>query len=285
MEMTRERISLTFDPRDMLLSLQLGFSFVRAAVACAILERTSGLEPSSETTAPRHLKLVTEPNFCSFTFISLWMPLALFVLSRWTEYCSELYNYESCRDNAELDCSQPPKEDLQQILREEVEIAVASLKKGKSVGVDNIPAELVQAGGETMIDVLTEFCNRIWRTGEWPAQWTQSLIITLPKKGTLQLCQNYRTISLISHSSKVMLKVISNRLKPQAEEIIAKEQTGFRAGRSTTEQIFNLRILCEKYKICTMSSLISKKPLTEYGMQPFGPPCEVQYQCKSSSHH
>ena len=169
------------------------------------------------------------------------------ILSRWTEYCLELYNYESCGDNAVLDCSQPPEEDLQPILREEVEIAVASLKKGKSAGDDNIPAELVQAGGETMIDVLTEICNRIWRTGEWPTPWTQSLIITLPKKGNLQLCQNYRTISLISHSSKVMLKVILNRLKPQAEEIIAEEQTGFRAGRSTTEQIFNLRILCEKY--------------------------------------
>ena len=98
-----------------------------------------------------------------------------------------------------------------------------------------------------MIDVLTEICNRIWKTGAWPTPWTQSLIITLPKKGNLQLCQNYRTISLISHSSKVMLKVILNRLKPQAEEIIAEEQAGFRAGRSTTEQIFNLRILCKKY--------------------------------------
>ena len=63
-----------------------------------------------------------------------------------------------------LDCSQPPEEELQPIFREEVEIEVASLKKGKSAGVDSIPAELVQAGGETMIDVLTEFCNRIWRT-------------------------------------------------------------------------------------------------------------------------
>ena len=72
-----------------------------------------------------------------------------------------------------LDCSQPP-EDLQPILREEAETAVASVKKGKSAGVDNIPAELVQAGGETMIDVLTEICNRIWRTGEWPTLWTIS---------------------------------------------------------------------------------------------------------------
>ena len=140
------------------------------------------------------------------------------ILSRWTQYCSELYNYESCGDNAVLDCSQPPEEDLQPILREEVEIAVASLKKGKSAGVYNIPAELVQAGGETTIDVLTEICNRIWRTGEWPTPWTQSLIITLPKKGNLQLCQNYRTISLISHSSKVMLKVILKRLNPKLKK-------------------------------------------------------------------
>ena len=82
-------------------------------------------------------------------------------------FSSILNNYESCGDNTVLDCSQPPEEDLQPILREEVEIAVASLKKGKSAGVDNIPAELVQAGGETMIDILTEICNRIWRTGDW----------------------------------------------------------------------------------------------------------------------
>ena len=55
------------------------------------------------------------------------------ILNRWTEYCSKLYNYESCGDNAVLDCSQPPEEDLQPVLREEVEIVVASLKKGKSV--------------------------------------------------------------------------------------------------------------------------------------------------------
>ena len=67
-----------------------------------------------------------------------------------------MYNLESCGDNAVLDCSQPLEENLQPILREEIEIAVVSLKKGKSVGVDNIPAELVQAGGETMFDVITE---------------------------------------------------------------------------------------------------------------------------------
>ena len=171
------------------------------------------------------------------------------ILSRWTNYCSELYRHDSFGDNTILDYSQPPDDNLQPILRGKVEIAVASLKKGKSAGIDNIQAELVQAGEETLIDILTEICNRIWRTGEWPTPWTQSLIISLPKKGNLQFCQNYRTISFISHSSKVMLKVILNKLKPQAEEIIAGEQAEaeFRAGRSTTEQIFSLKILCEKF--------------------------------------
>ena len=121
------------------------------------------------------------------------------------------------------------------------------MKKGKSAGVDNIPAELVQAGAEDVITALTTICDKIWQTGEWPTPWTHSLVITLPKNGNLQQCQNYRTISLISHPSKVILKIILYRLKPQAEKIIAEEQASFRAGRSTTEEIFNLRILCEKY--------------------------------------
>ena len=90
-------------------------------------------------------------------------------------------------------------------------------------------------------------CKKIWQTGEWPAPWTQSLVITLPKKGNLQQCQDYRAISLFSHPSKVVLKIILTRLKPQTEKVIAEEPAGFRASRSTTEQIFNLRIVCEKY--------------------------------------
>ena len=120
-----------------------------------------------------------------------------------------------------------------------------------------MPAELVQAEevikGEAVTTALMTICSKIWQTGEWPTPWTLSLVITLPKKGNLQLRQNYQMISLISHPSKVML----NRLKTQAE-IITEEQAGFRAGKNTTEHIFNRRILCKKhlqqqlalYRIC-----------------------------------
>ena len=92
-------------------------------------------------------------------------------------------------------------------------------------------------GGEDVITALTTICNKIWQTGEWPTPWTQSLVITLPKKGNLQQCQNYRTTSLISHPSKVMLKIILNRLKPQVEKIIAEEQVFFRADLQPTNPL------------------------------------------------
>ena len=102
------------------------------------------------------------------------------------------------------------------------EATVQSLKKGKSAGVDNIPAELAYAGGEDVITALTTICNKIWQTNKWPTPWTQSLVITLPKKGNLQQCQNYRTISLINHPSeamlKIILKIILNRIEGTSGE-------------------------------------------------------------------
>ena len=144
---------------------------------------------------------------------------------------------------------------------------------GESPGDDNIPAELIKNGGEAMISTLTIICNKIWETWEWPTPLTKSMSITIPKKGNLQICNNYRTISLISHPSKVMLKILLNRLKLHAEEIIAEEQAGFRTGRSTTEHIFNLRIICENY-LQHQQDLYHvfvdfKKHLTGYGMLPY----------------
>ena len=81
MDVTRERISHILELREILLSTQTGFSLVNAAVACAILESISGLEPSSVTTEPSYLKLVTVSSFCPFTLISVLMPLVFFVIS------------------------------------------------------------------------------------------------------------------------------------------------------------------------------------------------------------
>ena len=91
-------------------------------------------------------------------------------LNPWTEYCTELYKVNG--DPSVLDCPQTDTEDDHPILRKEAEAAVQSLKKGKSAGVHNIPAELVQAGGQDVITALTTICNKIWQTGDWPTPWT-----------------------------------------------------------------------------------------------------------------
>ena len=110
--------------------------------------------------------------------------------------------------------------------------------------MDNIPSELLKNGGEATTAVLTAICQKIWETKEGPNERTQSVVIPLPKKGNLKQSQNDRTISLISHPSKMMLRVILNRLKAKAEELLAEEQAGFRSGRST---VVNSRVIIEKH--------------------------------------
>ena len=107
------------------------------------------------------------------------------ILSRWAEYCSELYNYESYGDNTVLGCSQHPEEDLQLILHEKLRSQLLHWKRESLQELIIYQQNLFQhAGSQSMIDVLTKISNKIWKTGEWPTPWTQSLIITLPKKAT-----------------------------------------------------------------------------------------------------
>ena len=171
------------------------------------------------------------------------------VMSRWGEYCKELYSEKKdVRGGRVVNLpSDGRQEEKLPIILEEVKEAIRSLKGNKASGVDNITAELLQKGGEAVEMVLLKICNLVWEGGTWPKQWKRSIIIPIPKKGNLKQCGNYRTISLISHASKVLLRILLKRLKPLIEPILSEEQAGFRAGRSTTEQIFNLRILIEKY--------------------------------------
>ena len=90
--------------------------------------------------------------------------------------------------------------------------AVGSLTAGKSPGVDNIPSELPKNGSEATATDLPAICKKIWETKEWPKEWTQSLVIPVPKKGNLEQCQNYRTIT---HPSEIMLRVVFNDSRPR----------------------------------------------------------------------
>ena len=91
---------------------------------------------------------------------------------------------------------------------------IKSPKDGKSPGIDNVPSELLKGGGEALNDIITKLYQKVWSTNQWPDLWSTSLIIPIPKKGDLKKCSNYHTISLISHTRKILLRIILNRLIP-----------------------------------------------------------------------
>ncbi|XP_063616061.1 uncharacterized protein LOC134789360, partial [Penaeus indicus] len=139
-----------------------------------------------------------------------------------------------------------PSSKAPNITREEIEYAIKSLQNNKAAGIDNIPAELIKHGGEDVTTALLDICNKILTTGEWPQEWTKSILILIPKKVSNK-CSEYRTVSLISHASKVMLKFLQRRIEKAIESTLDDAQAGFRANRSTAEQVCNLRVIGEKY--------------------------------------
>ena len=100
--------------------------------------------------------------------------------------------------------------------------------------------------GSAGIDALHKICTDVWHTGEWPNDWTKSIILPLHKKGSTSKCDNYRTLALISHASKVILHIIHNRIRYYLDWQISQEQAGFVKGRGTRDQILNIRQLIEK---------------------------------------
>ena len=98
-------------------------------------------------------------------------------------------------------------------------------------GGDGIPVELFQILKDDGIKVLHSMCQQIWKTQQWPQDWKRSVFIPIPKKGNAKACSNYHTIALISHTSKVMLKIIRARLQQYMNQELPDVQVGFRIGR------------------------------------------------------
>ena len=99
------------------------------------------------------------------------------------------------------------------ILECEVKWALESMTRNKASGGDGISIELVQILNDDAVKVLHSICQQIWKTQQWPQDWKMSLFIPIPKKGNVKECSNYGTIVLISHASKVMLKILQARLQ------------------------------------------------------------------------
>ena len=115
----------------------------------------------------------------------------------------------------------------------------------KASGGDGIPVELFQILKDAL-KVLHSICQQIWKTQQWPQDWTRSVFIAIPKKGNDKECSNYHTSALISHASKVMLKILQARLQQFVNHQCPDVQADFRKGRGTRDQIANIHWIIEK---------------------------------------
>ena len=165
------------------------------------------------------------------------------IKKRWQEYTEKLYkkdlhdpdNHDSVITHLEPD-----------ILECEVKWALGSITTNKASGGDGIPAELFQILKDDAVKVLHAICQQIWKTQLWPQDWKKSVFIPIPKKGNTKECSNYRTIALITHASKVMLKILQARLQQYMNCEFPGVQSGFRKGRGTRDQIANILWIIDK---------------------------------------
>ena len=165
------------------------------------------------------------------------------IKKRWKEHREELFkkilmNWITMMVWSELD-----------ILECEVKWALGSTAVNKASGCDGIPVELFKTLKNDAIKVLHSICQQIWKTQEWPQDWKRSLLILIPKKGSTKESSNFQT--LISHASKVMLKILHVRLQHYVNQELPDAQAGFRKGRGSRgslEQIANIHWIIKKAK-------------------------------------
>ena len=136
----------------------------------------------------------------------------------------------------------------------------------KANGSDGIPVELFQIVKYDAVKVLHSICQQIWKTQQWPQDWKRSVFIPIPKKDNGKKRSNYRTMALISHTSKIMLKILHARFQQYVNCELPDVQAGFRKGRGTRDQMANIRCIIKKAREFQKTSifvlLTVLKPLT-----------------------
>ncbi|KAK3545468.1 hypothetical protein QTP70_007685 [Hemibagrus guttatus] len=168
------------------------------------------------------------------------------VQRRWKEYFEELMNEENEREKR-VEGVNSVEQKVDKIRKDEVRKALKRMKSGKAVGPDDIPVEVWKCLGEAAVGFLASLFNRVLESERMPEEWRRSVLVPIFKnKGDVQSCSNYRGIKLMSHTMKVWERVVEARLRKVVE--ICEQQYGFMPRKSTTDAIFALRILMEKYR-------------------------------------
>jgi len=165
------------------------------------------------------------------------------IKKRWQEYTEELYKkdlHDSDNHDGMITRLEPD------ILECKVKWALGNITMNKASGGDRIPDELFQILKDDAVKVLHSVCQQIWKTQQWPQDWKRSVFILIPEKGNDKECSNYCTVALISHASKVMLKILQARLQQYMNHGLPAVQAGFRKDRGARDQIANICWIIKK---------------------------------------
>ena len=170
------------------------------------------------------------------------------VLNRWKLYVETLYNKDEKPNNIMVEGEEEVSDENKgpSILKSEVVWALKHLKNKKATGIDKVPAEVLKLLGEEGIEELWNLCNEMYNSGNWPEDFVTSILIPIPKKVNANDCKLFRTISLISHASKIMLKILHSRLTGKAENFLSPSQFGFRKYCGTRDATGVMRQIIER---------------------------------------
>lgn len=176
---------------------------------------------------------------------------------RWKRYLEELYGNETNHERNVEDELVKDEDEGVQIMKEEFNQALEKLKNQKAPGNDNISAELIKATGEEEKERLYKLMCRIYEEGKIPEDFGKCIIIPIPKKSGANKCENYRTLSLVTHASKILTTVINKRIERVIDKVLSEDQFGFRKGRGTREAILSLRLIIEKRMVRNKDTYIA----------------------------
>jgi hypothetical protein len=129
------------------------------------------------------------------------------------------------------------------ILQSEVERATKEMRNKKATGDDDVPGDMLKLFGEGGLKIMRKLINTIYENGEWPKDFTEVTMITLKKKPQAKKCREYRTISLIARTTRIVTKILRRRIEKKIEDVLGEDQFGFRRGKGTRDAVGMLRII------------------------------------------
>lgn len=164
------------------------------------------------------------------------------ILKRWAQYCEKLYKDE----RPDRRTTSPEEDEIPEFNTHQIKLVLKRLNKKKAPGSDNIPAELLKLMEGAGLVFFTDLINMIYKKGIIPTDFMESVFIPIPKVCKAKNCADFRTISLISHASKILLYLIKDRIYNLIEENLSETQMGFRGGKGCRDAISAMRVLLEK---------------------------------------